>query len=152
VIVKMNLVGLDFVTICQRRRIPHDASGFDASLFGFSGREALITQITSPSRVARAGQAAGRASGHHLPGEPSGKGTPVRTGATGEACPVRSRASGAWLACHAARLDDRSVGEQRAGVVEDHHAVAEQAPALFGMAGDHARSLAVRRVRRWARR
>ena len=80
-----------------RARIPHDASGFDAILFGFSD-------------------------------------------------PVWSRASGAWLAGRAARLDDRSVWEQRAGVVEDHYAVAEQAPALFWMAGDHARGLAVGRV------
>src|SRR5260370_11558976 len=73
-------------------------------------------------------------------------------GATGGARPVRSRAIGAWLAQDAARLDDRSVGEQHAGVFEDHHAVAEQAPALFWVAGDHARGLAVRRVRRRAPR
>jgi len=43
----------------------------------------------------------------------------------------------------AVRLDDLAAGEQLAGVFEDHNAVAEERPALFGVTGDRTGCLAV---------
>src|SRR5215510_7737905 len=41
------------------------------------------------------------------------------------------------------RCDDLAAGEQFAGVLEDHDTVAEQRPALLGVAGDGAGRLAI---------
>ena len=43
----------------------------------------------------------------------------------------------------AMRLDHPAVGQQLAGVLEDHDAVAEQAPALLRVADQHAGGLPV---------
>jgi hypothetical protein len=45
------------------------------------------------------------------------------------------------------RRDYAAVGEQLAGVFEYDNAIAEQAPALLGMAGDRVGGITVRRVR-----
>lgn len=45
------------------------------------------------------------------------------------------------------RSDDLAVGKQVAGVVEGHDAVAEEAPALLGVAGHGASGVAIRCVR-----
>jgi len=42
------------------------------------------------------------------------------------------------------RRDALAVGQQLPGVFEDHHAIAEQAPALLGVADDGVRRFAVR--------
>src|SRR5215831_5058190 len=42
------------------------------------------------------------------------------------------------------RCDGRAVGQQFTGVLEDHDAVAEQAPALLGVADDGVRRFAIR--------
>src|SRR4051812_45350686 len=39
--------------------------------------------------------------------------------------------------------DAASVGQQLTGVIEDHHTVAKQAPALLRVEGDHARRFSV---------
>jgi hypothetical protein len=43
--------------------------------------------------------------------------------------------------------DDAPVGKKLAGVVEEHHAVAQQAPPLLGMKSDRVRSLAISSIR-----
>lgn len=45
------------------------------------------------------------------------------------------------------RSDDSTVGQKLAGIFEDQHTIAEQTPALLGVAGDRVRSITVRRVR-----
>jgi hypothetical protein len=52
----------------------------------------------------------------------------------------------------AVRGDRSAAGQQLAGVVEDDHAVAQQAPPLLGVAGNGAGGLAVSSVGWWARR
>ena len=49
---------------------------------------------------------------------------------------------GVWRGA-AVRFDQTSVREQLAGVLEDDHAVAEQAPALLRVAGDHSSRIMV---------
>ena len=49
-----------------------------------------------------------------------------------------------------ARRDHPAVGQDLAGVVEDDHSVAEQVPALLGVAGDGMGGAAVRAVSGWA--
>jgi hypothetical protein len=43
--------------------------------------------------------------------------------------------------------DDTTVGQQLAGVLENDNAIAEQAPALLGVAGDRVGGITVRCVR-----
>src|SRR4051794_34649510 len=50
----------------------------------------------------------------------------------------------------AVRCDDPPVGKQFAGVLEQHHPVAEQTPSLLGVAGDGASGLTVGCARRGA--
>jgi hypothetical protein len=45
--------------------------------------------------------------------------------------------------------DDLTIGKQLTCVVEEDDAVAQQAPALFGMGGDDTRGLPVVRYRWW---
>lgn len=52
----------------------------------------------------------------------------------------------------ALRGDGAAVGQELAGVVEEDHAVAQQAPALLGESGDHFGRFAVSRLRGWAGR
>jgi hypothetical protein len=51
----------------------------------------------------------------------------------------------------AVRGDLPTVGQQLTVVIEEDHAVAQQAPPLFGVEGNGVGGVAVRFIRRWAR-
>jgi len=56
--------------------------------------------------------------------------------------------AGEYVGCGAAvRLHAAAVGQQLAGVLEDDDAVAEQAPALLGVARDHPGRVVVHSIR-----
>jgi len=100
--------------------------------------------------------------GHRLRREArglTGSGGPPRGGPfSGAVCGAGSGASRphsgrgqSAMVVRTARRDFPTVGQQLAGIVEENHAVTQQAPPLLGVDGDGVCGVSVEPVRRWAR-